>query len=85
MFLKEGRISLYYHIYFYGERFLPTAVIAENGMGRRAFESASRGSLCDSCSSSSSKRKVGKGSPYSITERRVPELIPVLAVSLQVM
>jgi len=25
-----------------------------------------------------------KGSPYSITERRVPELIPVLAVSLQV-
>ena len=31
MFLKEGRISLYYHIYFYSERFLPTAVIAENG------------------------------------------------------
>jgi len=26
----------------------------------------------------------GKGSPYSIAERRVPELIPVLAVSLQV-
>jgi len=26
----------------------------------------------------SSKRK-GKGSPYSITERRVPELIPVLS------
>ena len=25
-----------------------------------------------------------KGSPYSITERRVKELIPVLAVSLQV-
>jgi len=25
-----------------------------------------------------------KGSPYSITERRVPELIPVMAVSLQV-
>jgi len=25
-----------------------------------------------------------KDSPYSITERRVPELIPVLAVSLQV-
>jgi len=24
------------------------------------------------------KRKKGKGSPYSITERRVPELIPVL-------
>jgi len=23
-------------------------------------------------------KKVGKGSPYSITERRVPELIPVL-------
>jgi len=30
--------------------------------------------------------KKGKGSPYSIAERRVPELIPVvLAVSLQVM
>ena len=28
--------------------------------------------------------KKGKGSPYSIIERRVPELIPVLAVSLQV-
>ena len=26
----------------------------------------------------------GKGSPYSITERRVPELIRFLAVSLQV-
>ena len=26
----------------------------------------------------SSKAKKGKGSPYSITERRVPELIPVL-------
>ena len=26
----------------------------------------------------------GKGSPYSITERRVPELIQFLAVSLQV-
>jgi len=26
----------------------------------------------------------GKGSPFSITERRVPELIPVKAVSLQV-
>jgi len=26
----------------------------------------------------------GKGSPYSFTERRVPELIPVFAVSLQV-
>ena len=25
-----------------------------------------------------------KGSPYSITERRVPQLIPVMAVSLQV-
>jgi len=25
-----------------------------------------------------------KGSPYSITERRVPELIPILGVSLQV-
>jgi len=24
-----------------------------------------------------------KGSPYSISERKVPELIPVLAVSLQ--
>jgi len=23
------------------------------------------------------KRKIGKGSPYSATERRVPELIPV--------
>ena len=29
-----------------------------------------------------SRRK--KGSPYTITERRVPELISVLAVSLQV-
>ena len=27
---------------------------------------------------SSSRVKKGKGSPYSITERRVPELIPVL-------
>ena len=26
----------------------------------------------------SPKRPKGKGSPYSITERRVPELIPVL-------
>ena len=25
--------------------------------------------------------KKGKGSPYSITERRIPELIPVLALS----
>jgi len=24
------------------------------------------------------KEQIGKGSPYSITERRVPELIPVL-------
>ena len=31
------------------------------------------------CSSSSTGSQVkGKGSPYSITERRVPELIPVL-------
>jgi len=29
--------------------------------------------------------KKGKGSPYSITEHLVPELIPVLGVSLQVM
>jgi len=29
--------------------------------------------------------KKGKGNPCSITEHRVPELIPVLAVSLQVM
>jgi len=28
--------------------------------------------------------KKGKGSPYSIAERRVPELIAVLAVSLWV-
>jgi len=28
--------------------------------------------------------KKGNGSPYSITQRRVPELIPVFAVSLQV-
>ena len=28
--------------------------------------------------------KKSKGSPYSITERKVPELIPFLAVSLQV-
>ena len=30
------------------------------------------------CRSSVSADKKGKGSPYSITERRVPELIPVL-------
>ena len=30
-----------------------------------------------------SESSEGKGSPYSITERRVPELIPFLAVSLQ--
>jgi len=28
--------------------------------------------------------KKGKGSPYSITERRVPELIPVLGSQVQV-
>jgi len=30
------------------------------------------------------KVEKGKSIPYSISERRVPELIPVLAVSLQV-
>jgi len=30
------------------------------------------------------RSKKGKGNLYSIAERRVPELIPVLAVSLQV-
>jgi len=30
------------------------------------------------------KGKKGKGSPYSITERRVQELIPVLGSQLQV-
>jgi len=34
--------------------------------------------------SNAETNKEGKGSPYSIIERRVPELIPVLAVSLQV-
>jgi len=29
--------------------------------------------------------KKGKGSPYSFTDRRFPELIPVIAVGLQVM
>jgi len=33
----------------------------------------------------SANNKKGKGSPYSITDGRVLELIPFLAVSLQVM
>jgi len=30
------------------------------------------------CQNLMKRLKIGKGSPYSITERRVPELIPVL-------
>ena len=35
-------------------------------------------SLCISAQPQCVNSKQGKGSPYSITERRVPELIPVL-------
>jgi len=30
-----------------------------------------------------SRQRKGKGSPYSITERRVPELIPVLGITFR--
>jgi len=40
--------------------------------------SASVAQACAMCHLRSRRRVKGKGSPYSITERRVPELIPVL-------
>jgi len=45
-----------------------------NRIGGNSYAAASYRSTAATCSAA----KKGKGSPYSIAERRVPELIPVL-------